>query len=135
MAGSDEKLGIRAHEGNGHGHLHPIGKREIRAIPEFFDQAEHVVPSSCIEPAAVITELVENLVHLESRRQSLDQDGGADRSMRNFQRSLRGGEHVVPQPGLEVALHLGKIKVRPGFSLLQFSRVVKKIEPEIEDAR
>jgi hypothetical protein len=56
--------------------------------------------------------LIQDLVHLERRRDRLDQHGGADRAAREAQEVLGQAERVVPQAGLGVALHLGQVEVR-----------------------
>ena len=60
----------------------------------------------------MVAQLVEDLVHLERRRQRLDQDGRLERSMRHAKLALRVGEDVVPEPGLEMALELGQVEGR-----------------------
>ena len=61
----------------------------------------------------MLPELVEDLLHLEGRRDRLDQDGGPDRAAREAEGVLGQVERVVPQPRLEVALVLGQVEVRP----------------------
>src|SRR5437764_13786227 len=44
-------------------------------------------------------------------------------------------EHVVPQPGLEMALELRQVKVRARAAVEQRMSVVEAREPEVEEAR
>src|SRR4029077_14274692 len=88
-----------------------VGKDEVRAVPEFLDDAEDVVPAARDQSARVLAKLIEDLFHLECSEDLLDEHGGADRSSRDVQRILREVEHVVPQPSLEVALELREIEV------------------------
>ena len=46
---------------------------------------------------------------------------------------LREGEHVVPQAGLEVGLHLRQVEVRPDTLLDQGARIVEDVETEIDE--
>ena len=57
------------------------------------------------------------------------------RPVRDAERLLRADEDVVPEPRLEMRLHLRQIKVRPGAARDQLLRVVEKVEPEVEEAR
>jgi hypothetical protein len=61
----------------------------------------------------VLAQLEQDLVHLERGRQRLDQDRGANRAARHADGLLGEGEDVVPQPRLEVVLHLRQVEVRP----------------------
>src|SRR5215470_14179933 len=47
--------------------------------PELLDDAEQVVPPARVQPGAVVAQLVEDLLHLERRRDRLDQHGRPDR--------------------------------------------------------
>ena len=60
--------------------------------------------------------------------------GGADGALRDAQRVLRVHEHVVPQPCLEVGLHLGQVEVRPAAGVEQPARAVEEVEPEVGQA-
>ena len=42
-------------------------------------------------------------------------------------------EHVVPQPRLEVALHLGQVEVGPSPLVQQLLRVVEEVQPEVDE--
>src|SRR5580698_11353592 len=43
-------------------------------------------------------------------------------------------EDIVPKAGLEMALHLGKIKIGAGAARQELAGVVEEIEPEIKQA-
>ena len=90
-----------------------VGQHELGPVAEVLDHAEEVVPAAGVEPGGVVPQLVEDLVHLERRQDRLDQHGGPDGSARDAERVLGGVEDVVPEPGLEVALQLGQVEVRP----------------------
>ena len=81
----------------------------------------------------MVAQLAEDLVHLEDSGDRLDQDGGLDRAARDFERVLRVLEHRVPEPRLEMRLHLREVEVRPGAALDQPPRVVEEVEPEVDE--
>jgi hypothetical protein len=60
----------------------------------------------------VVAQLIQDLVHLESGGQRLDQDGGLDGAPLQADAVLGVAEDVVPQPRLEVGLHLGQVEER-----------------------
>ena len=80
----------------------------------------------------MIAQLVKDFVHLECRRNRLDQHGRADRPARNAEFILRQIEYIIPNPRLEMALHFRQVKIRTGAALDQRPRVVKKEQTEIE---
>ena len=61
----------------------------------------------------MLAQLVEDLVHLEGGEYGFDEDRGLDGTPGHAQLVLGQLEDVVPEPGLEVALHLGQVEVRP----------------------
>ena len=111
-----------------------VGEHEVRAVAELLDDAEDVVPAAGVEPARVLAELVEDLVHLERGEDRLDQHGRPDRAAGDAERVLRGAEDVVPQARLEVALELGQVEVRAEPALEQLARVPEEVEAEVEEA-
>ncbi len=134
VAGLDEELGVRSHERHRHGDLHAVGQHLVLAGPVLLDQREHVVPAARVEPAHVVAQLVEDLVHLERGGQRLDQHRRADGAARDLQRVLRQHEGVVPQARLEVALQLGQVEVRAGAAVELLARVVEERQSEVEQA-
>ena len=75
---------------------HP-SPNEVRAVAEFLDDAEHVIPTTRIQPGDVIAQFVQNLFHLERGKDCFDQHRHFDRATRQIQLILREIEHVVPQ--------------------------------------
>ncbi len=59
----------------------------------------------------MLTELVEDLLHLEGGGVGLHQAGGPDGAARDAQEVLGQVEGVVPEPCLEVVLHLRQVEV------------------------
>ncbi len=101
-------------------------------MSERLDQAEQVVPAARVEPGAVLTQLVEDLLHLEGGGDRLDQDGGPDGAARYAEQLLGPDEDVVPQSGLVAVLQLGQIEVRavPGVDLALGA--VEEVQTEVD---
>jgi hypothetical protein len=83
----------------------------------------------------VITQLVEDRVHLERGVDRLDQDGALDRAVRQSELLLGERERACPEPSLEMRLELGKIEVGAGPPFELLARVVEDDEPEVEERR
>ena len=127
VAGLDEQLAVGAHERDGHGHGRAVGEHELGAVAELLDDAEDVVPAPRVEAGRVVTQLVEDLVHLEGCEDRLDQDGGLDRPPWYAEPVLRPAEDVVPQPRLEMRLELREVEVAPVATV-----VAQEVEAEVE---
>jgi hypothetical protein len=80
----------------------------------------------------VLAQLEEDLLHLERGQHRLDQDSCPDAARRDTQVLLGEGEHVVPQPRLEVALGLRQVEVRPATAGEQFTGVVEEVQSEVD---
>ena len=120
MAGRDAQLGVGTHEGCRHDHGIPVGEHEGDAeVAELLDDADQVVPAPGVEPGSPLPQLEEDLVHLEGGRDRLDEDGRPYVTAGEAERVLAAPQHVVPQPGLEMALELGQVEVGSGAHLDQ----------------
>ena len=82
----------------------------------------------------MLPQLVEDLVHLERGQDRLDEDGRPDGAPWDAQRFLRLEEDVVPQPGLEVALHLRQVEVGAGAVVERDLRARGHVQAEVEEA-
>ena len=132
VAGLDQQLGVGAHEGRGHGHRGAVRQHKLLAgVAEVLDDAEQVVPAAGVQAGGVVPEFVEDLVHLERGGDGLDQDGGADGALRDAEVVLGEDEDLVPEPGLEVALHLGQVVVRAVAVLQQLPGHVEEVQAEV----
>ena len=60
----------------------------------------------------MLAQLIKDLLHLERRRDGLDEHGRAGGSHWNVQELLRAKENVIPQPRLKMVLQLGQVEVR-----------------------
>ena len=134
VAGRDEQLGVRAHEGDGHRHLSTIGQDEVGPQAELLDRAEDVVPAAGVQPRRVLAELVEDLVHLERGEDRLDENRRPNRAVRDSQGLLGVDEDVVPEPGLLGSLELRQVEIRPAATPDRFGCVVEEVQPEVEEA-
>jgi hypothetical protein len=134
MAGAHEQLRIALHEVRRHRDERAVGEAEVAVAAEFLDAAEDVVPAAGVEPRGVMPQLVEDLVHLEGGKDSLDEHGRLDRPARDAEVVLRHHEQVVPKARLEVAFELRQVEIRPASARDELLRVVEEIDREIEDA-
>ncbi len=134
VAGPDQQVGVGLHERHGHRDLRAVRQHALGPLPQALDRAEDVVPAARVEPRAVVTQLVQDLVHLERGRQGLDQHGGPDRSAVEPQCLLRDHEGVVPQPRLQVRLQLGQVEEGARAALQQRLGVVVHVQREVEQA-
>src|SRR5262249_30201482 len=98
------------------------------------DQAEDVVPSPSVEAAGVVSELIENFLHLEGRREGFDQHRAPDRPPRNRERVLGEVEGVVPQARFQVALDFWQVEVGAGVALAESADIVEEVKPKVEEA-
>lgn len=100
VAGLDEEEGVGAHEVLGHADEGAVGEEAVGVGAERLDVAEDVVPAAAVEPHRVVAQLVQDLVHLEHRRQRLHQHRRTYASLLDPGRLLRPLEHAVPNPRL-----------------------------------
>ena len=135
VAGLDQQFGVGAHERSGHRDRVALGQDELAAPgAELLDHAEQVVPAARVQPGRMVPQLVEDLLHLECRRDRLDQHRGPDRTPVDAERVLRQVERVVPQPRLEVALVLGQVEVG-SLALVQLPlRAGRHVKAEVDQA-
>mmetsp|Transcript_8531 Transcript_8531/g.24578 ORF Transcript_8531/g.24578 Transcript_8531/m.24578 type:complete len:253 (-) Transcript_8531:111-869(-) len=101
---------------------------------ELLDEAEQVVPTPAIETDGMVTQLVQNLFHLERGGDGLKEHGCADRATGHSQIVLGRTEHVIPKPCLEMRFQLWKVEVRSAPLSCQCVGIVEEVEGEIDDA-
>ena len=83
----------------------------------------------------MVTQLVEDLLHLEGCGDRLDEHGRADRAVGHAEQLLGQAEDVVPQPRLTVRLELRQVEVRAAAARDEFMRVVECVEAEVDERR
>ncbi len=80
----------------------------------------------------MVAEGVQHLLHLERRRDGLDEHRGPDRPGREAEHLLGVVEDELPEPRLVVALHLRQVEVRPAATVELLLRVVEQVEPGVD---
>ena len=132
VAGPDQEVHVRLEEVTLHGHGGAVRQQEVAPVTELLDEAEDVVPAAAVQPGGVLAQLVEDLVHLERRENGLDEHRRLDGAAGHAERVLRGDEHLVPQPCLEVTLDLRQVEVGTGAAPCQRLVVVGEKQREVE---
>jgi hypothetical protein len=150
VASLDEELDIGVHEGHGHRNIAAIRENKLRVIAEFLDKTEDVVlvhqclihgegggesyPSTAVQSRRMISQFINEFVHLKGGRDRLNETSPANRPTRHTDPILRNTENIIPKAGFEMTFHLGEVKVWACAGLDQFMGIVEEIETEIEDA-
>ena len=80
----------------------------------------------------MLAQLIEYLLRLERREDRLDESRRAHGAPGHAKRRLRADEDIVPEPGLEVALHLRQVEIGTRPAREELARIVEEIEAEIE---
>lgn len=101
-------------------------------IQTFHSQAENVIPSTAVQAGRVLFEFVQELLHLESSRQSLDEARRSDTVLGETQFAGCEVEDIVPKSSLEVVFHLREVEVRAVASLDEFRGVVEEVNGKVE---
>lgn len=81
----------------------------------------------------MISELKENFFHLECCGKRLDEDGCPDCVVRHSNVGLGKEEDVIPQTGLEIVFHLGKIEVGARATLYELMGISVEVEPKVKE--
>lgn len=134
VAGLNQQLNICIHKRHSHCDSAPVRQDELWVVPELLDDAEDVIPAPTVETRAVLTELVDYLIHFEHRQDGLNQYGPTDGTPWKANNVLGEVENIVPEPCLKVRFHLGKVEVRSVPILNELLSVVKEIETEVKQA-
>lgn len=132
MAGLDKELDVSIHERRSHCDGGSVREDKVGVLAETLDDAEDVVPATTVETGRVVTELIDDLVHLECSHDGLDEDSASDGASWHANVILSKVEGVVPKSGLEVALHLRQVEVRASSALDQLVGVVEEVKTKVE---
>ena len=132
MAGLDQQLGIIFQERHAHADLSPLRQHAIAVPAESLDVREDVVPASAVEADAAPAQRVQDLVHLEHRRQGFDQHRDLDRADRQTECELGEFDGLVPQRRFEMTLQLRQIQIRAAFAQMQHFCIVENEQTKIE---
>jgi hypothetical protein len=153
MACLNKKSDIGVHKANFHGDVFAIRKNCAPVCAALLYEAKYVVPPATramssnvvvdsvvsmmnspatIQPRGMVSQLEKYLFHLESGRKSFNQNSSPDSIVRQADVRLSEKENVVPQTGLEIVLHLWKVKVRAKAPLNEFLGIVIEVKAKIE---
>src|SRR5207247_8666186 len=110
------------------------GDDELLTIPARLADGDDVGPPARVQRRGVVPEVVQALLPREGRRHRLDAGGGLHGTGRNPEGLLREPEDLVPEAGLQMALHLRQVEVRAGPAGPKLLRVVEEVEPEVDQA-
>ncbi|KAG0733423.1 hypothetical protein G6F23_013361 [Rhizopus arrhizus] len=88
VAGLDQQFRIRLQERLGHGHLAALGQHAVGVAAEGLQVGEDVVPAPAVQADDTVAQRVQDLVHLEHRRQRFDQHGHLDLAVRQAEHAL-----------------------------------------------
>src|SRR5208283_5322015 len=110
VAGVDEQLDVSGKKSLIHRYLRAIRQHGGGIGRSLLDKREDVIPATAVEPGRMLAQLPQKLVHLERCRQRLDEACRLDGTASDPEGRLGVQEHVVPEPRLEVALHLRQVE-------------------------
>src|SRR5690606_36693539 len=115
-----------------HSQLGPIGQHIARMTSQRFDIAKDVVPTTAVESGDMRTQLPDDFIHLESRREGFNHHRGFDRALCQTDTILREYEHVVPETRFLLAFDLWQVVERPASDCSESATAVPDVEPEIK---
>src|SRR5262249_39902793 len=72
MAGLNTEQRIPAHKMRRHPDQGPVGQNKPRFITKALDAAEDIVPTPAIQPGRMVSQFVQDFVHLKGRKDRLD---------------------------------------------------------------
>lgn len=133
VAGLDKELYVSIHERDRHGDSRAVRQDKVGVVAELLDDAEDIIPATAVQAGAVIAQLIDDLVHLKGGENGLDKHGSANGAAGHTNVVLSQVEGVVPQTGFEMALHLGKVKVRAKAAALCLESIVEEVKAKVEE--
>lgn len=80
----------------------------------------------------MLSELKQDLVHLESPSDGLNEDGTPDGPARNAQDVLAELEGVIPESRFEIVFHFRQVKVWAETSSEELLGIVEKVETKVD---
>ena len=81
----------------------------------------------------MVAKLKQNFLHLERSGQRFDEHRRTNGAVRHPDVRLRKQENIVPEAGLEIVLHLGKIEVRAEAAGHELLGIVVKVQGKVEE--
>ena len=134
MAGFNQQARVGAEERFIHRHYLTVRQYAVWVILQGFDIAEDVIPAAAVQANNVVTQRVQNLVHLENRRQRFNQQRGFDGAARQVEAVFRKAEYLVPPGRFLPGLRFRQIEIGAAAFGQQRFVVVEKVEREIKQA-
>src|SRR5579884_631479 len=115
-----------------HCHLGLVGIDEFGMVAKLFDGTEDVVPTTTVQARRVLSQFIEDFVHLKGRQNRLNQHRGFNRACGNAEQLLGLNEDIIPETGFEMALQLGQVEIGAGTLLEERSSIVEEIQAKVE---
>ena len=134
MTGFNQQTRIGAEEWLIHRHHLTVRQHAIRVVLQRFDIAKNVVPTTAVQTHNVVTQGVQNFVHLEDGRQRFNQQGRFNGTARQVKAVLCIAEHFAPPCRFLPGLRFWQIEIRAAAFRQQRFVVVEEIEGKVEQA-
>ena len=134
MTGFNQQTRIGAEEWLIHRHHLTVRQHAIRMVLQRFDIAENVVPATAVQTDNMVTQGVQNFVHLEDGRQRFNQQSRFDGAARQIKAIFCIAEHFAPPCCFLPGLRFWQVEVRAAAFCQQRFVVVEEIEGKIEQA-
>lgn len=132
MAGLNQKSDVCVHERYGHGDGGAVGKDKVGVVTELLNEGEDVIPSSTVQARAVVSQFIDDLVHLKGSSDGFNEDGTSNSASRHTDVVLSGIEDVVPQTCFQVRFHLGQVEVWASASLDKLLGIVEEVQTKVK---
>src|SRR5471032_343267 len=101
-------------------------------ILQRFDIAENVVPTTTIQPHDVVTQVVENFIHLKNGRECFNKNRRLDGSAWQIYVVLSKTKDLTPPRRFLIGLCFWQIKIGATAFFQQGAIVVEKVQREIK---
>src|SRR5699024_5882319 len=96
-------------------------------FPERFNDGKQIIPTTSVQAGSVVTQLVQNLVHLECRWDRLDEHGRSHNTVLEAELGFGEGKNIIPQSRFEVGLHFRQVVERAITVGMQQRRVMEEV--------
>ena len=150
MACLDEKPDVGVHKADCHGDVLPIWKDGTPVSSALLDEAEDIIPAkrdinptfesknmlhepSTVQTRGMVPQLEKDFLHLERSREGLNENGSADRVMRDADIGLGKDKDIVPKTRFKTVFHFREVEVWPRPALDELMCIVIEVEGKVED--
>ena len=86
-----------------------------------------------VQTRGMVPQLEKDFLHLERSREGLNEDGSADRVMRDANIGLGKNKNIVPETRFKIVFHFREVKVWPRPALDELMCIVIEVEGKVED--